>query len=74
MCLLQKQTWSRLYFCRKCDGALCIAKCSEKWPMLVNLVTRHKALTVLTWGKLYRCTAWTENICHVKKCCILICT
>jgi hypothetical protein len=74
VCSLYKQTRGMMYFCRKCDGGLCEAKCFEKWPMRVNLVTRHKALTVLTWGKLYCCTARTENICRVQKCCILVCT
>ena len=42
VCLLHKQTWSTLYFCRKCDIGLCIVNCSKKWHRHVNLVTRHK--------------------------------
>ena len=37
LCSLQKQTWSTLYFCRKCDVGLCIVNCFEKWHMCVNL-------------------------------------
>ena len=37
MCLLQKQTQSMLYFCRKCDVGLCIVNCFEKWHTHVNL-------------------------------------
>jgi hypothetical protein len=39
VCSLHKQTRGTLYFSRKCDGGLCVANCSEKWPMRVNLVT-----------------------------------
>jgi hypothetical protein len=37
MCLLQKQTWSTLYFCKKCDVCLCIVNCLEKGHTRVNL-------------------------------------
>ena len=37
VCSLQKQTWSMLYFCRKCDVELCVVNCFEKWHMCVNL-------------------------------------
>jgi hypothetical protein len=76
MCSLAKQTRSTLYFCSKCDVGLCIVNCFEKWHTRVNLSqqTQKVALTVVTWGKLYCCTAWTEKICHLNKCCILLCT
>jgi len=37
MCSLQKQTQSKLYFCRKCDVGLCVVNCFEKWHTHVNL-------------------------------------
>ena len=37
VCSLQKQTWSMLYFCRKCYVGLYIVNCFEKWHTGVNL-------------------------------------
>jgi hypothetical protein len=77
VCSLHRQTRSTLYFCWKCDVRLCIVNCFKKWHTCVNLshqTTQREALTVMARGKLYRSTARTENIFHVNKCCILVCT
>jgi hypothetical protein len=37
VCSLHKQTWSTLYFSRKCDLGLCVVNCFKKWHMCVNL-------------------------------------
>ena len=37
VCLLQTQTRTTLYFCRKCDVGLCIVDCFEIWHTHVDL-------------------------------------
>jgi hypothetical protein len=74
MCSLKKHTRTTLYFSRKCDVGLCIVKCFQKWHTCVNLneYTQRVTLNSIAGGKLYRCSGWTENICRVNKCCIVL--